>query len=445
MRRAGLRSRITALFALGAAGVCTALGLATYETTKRTRLAERERTAVRAAYFDAAAVQAGLSAGGELDIVSVLRGVDTGPTRRGVLWRDGRWFARSADPGITDAVPASLQELAADGQAGRQRSRLDGRTVLVTMVPLPDVRATYYELNDLGELQRTLGSLRLALVLAALATAAAGAAVGRWASGRVLRPLASVEQAATAISAGDLGARLDEVREPDLRRLTVAFNGMVDDLSARLERDRRFAADVSHELRSPLQTLSAAAEVLERRRATLDERSAAAVGLMTKEVSRFQQLVTDLIELAKGDRPPTLGALDVGELVRGVAQERRVPVEVSGDLVLQGDARRLRQVLTNLLDNADQHGGGAVAVRARRSGDTVCLEVDDEGPGVPEAERELVFDRFGRGRTSGVRGSREGTGLGLAMVAQHVQAHGGRVRVGDRPGGGARFTVELPA
>ncbi len=443
MRRAGLRSRITALFALGALGLCTALGLATYELTKRTLLSDRERTAVRAAYVDAEAVQAGLSA--DDPIVSVLRNVDTGPTRRAVIWRDGRFYARSAEPGITDAVPAALQELALEGRAGRQRSRLDGRTVLVAMVPLPEVQATYYEINDLEELERTLSSLFLVLVVAALATAAGGAAVGRWASGRVLRPLSSVEQAATRISAGDLSTRLDAGREPDLSRLAVAFNGMVDDLSVRLDRDRRFAADVSHELRSPLQTLSAAAEVLERRRTSLDERSAAAVGLMTKEVSRFQQLVTDLLELAKGERPPTLGDVDVASLVRGVAQERRVPVELTGDLTVQGDARRLRQVLTNLLDNAEQHGGGAVAVRAVRCPRTVQVEVDDEGPGVPEAERELVFDRFGRGRTSGVRGSREGTGLGLALVAQHVQAHGGRVHVSDRPGGGARFTVELPA
>ena len=117
------------------------------------------------------------------------------------------------------------------------------------------------------------------------------------------------------------------------------------------------------------------------------------------------------------------------------------PVEADGPLVVRADARRLRQVLVNLLDNADQHGGGPVAARAYRTGDRVRLEVDDEGPGVPEEERGLVFDRFGRGRSAGLRGSREGTGLGLALVAQHVAAHDGQVEVVDRPGGGARFVV----
>lgn len=444
MRRAGLRSRLTALFALGALGVCTALAAVTYELTRSTLLTERERTAVRAAYYDAAAVQAGLGADAP-DIVAVLRSLDTGSTRRPVIRRDGTWFARTADAGITHAIPAHLQDLAAAGKPGVQRARLSGAPVLVTAVPLPDEDATYYELNDLSELRRTLASLATSLVLASAATALAGAGLGRWASRRVLRPLASVEQAATRISHGDLGARLDAAREPDLRRLAASFNSMVDALSERLQRDRRFAADVSHELRSPLQTLSTAAEVLERRRDTLDPRSAAALGLLTKEVARFQHLVTDLLELSTGDRPPALCPVDVAALLRAVCQERGTCVWADGPLVVQADARRLRQVLVNLLDNADRHGGGALAARAVRCGDRVRLEVDDEGPGVPEEERALVFDRFGRGRSSGTRGSSEGTGLGLALVAQHVAAHGGSVTVTDRPGGGARFRVELPA
>lgn len=444
MRRAGLRARITGLFALGAFALCALLAVAAYELTRATLVPERERSAIRAAYANAAAVQAGLAADSP-DIVQVLRSIDTGAARRPVLRRDGQWFARTAESGLIEAVPASLQRLAEQGGPGVQRTRLGGSPFLVTAVPLPSADATYYELTDLTELQRTLRSLATSLLLGALVTGAAGAAVGRWASGRVLRPLASVEEAATRIAGGDLDARLDAGREPDLRRLAASFNDMVDELSTRLQRDRRFAADVSHELRSPLQTLSTAAELLERRRSALDPTSAAASGLVSKEVRRFQQLVSDLLELAKGDRPPVLAAVDVGALLRAVGDERGVAVEAGDLLVVQADARRLRQVLVNLLDNADQHGGGAVGAQARAVPGAVRVEVDDAGPGVPEAERNLVFDRFGRGRGSGVRGSRDGTGLGLALVAQHVQALGGTVEVLDRPGGGARFVVEVPA
>lgn len=120
-------------------------------------------------------------------------------------------------------------------------------------------------------------------------------------------------------------------------------------------------------------------------------------------------------------------------------------VHTNGDgQVWYADRRRLAQVLGNLLDNAGQHGGGATAVRLGRAPGVVFLEVDDEGPGVPAQDREAIFDRFVRGRPATARGDGDGTGLGLALVAQHVTAHGGSVRVTDRPGGGARFRVELP-
>ena len=444
MRRPGLGTRITAVFALGSLGVSTALAVATYSLTRSGLLDDRERTAVRAAYADAAAVQSGLTVS-EASLVDVLRSLDTGSTRQPVIRREGQWYARTADEDLTGAIPASLRSSAESGTPALQRARTDSGPVLVVGVPLPSADATYYEVNNLSELERTLDSLALTLTLLALTTTAAGAALGWWASRRVLAPLASVTQAATSISAGNLGTRLDPAKEPDLAELTSAFNAMVDELSSRMDRDRRFSADVSHELRSPLQTLSTAAAVLERRRDTLDPRSSAALGLLTGEVERFQQLVTDLLELARGDRPAELAPVDLAVLVRQVCAERSVPLHGPASLVADVDARRLRQVLVNLLDNAERHAGGAVAVQLGQSPGCVWLEVDDAGAGVPVEERELIFDRFGRGRSSGVRGSGEGTGLGLALVAQHVGAHGGRVLVGDRPGGGARFRVELPA
>jgi two-component system, OmpR family, sensor histidine kinase MtrB len=315
-------------------------------------------------------------------------------------------------------------------------------------VPLDEERTGYYEVTTLAELRRTLNVLATVLGVAALGTTLAGAALGSYASRRALVPLAGVAVAADEIASGDIDARMARDTDPDLDRLAVAFNQMVDTVQAKSETDRRFAADVSHELRSPLQTLSAATTVLTRRRDSLDARTGAAVDLLSEEVTRFEQLVTDLLELARSDLQADRRPTDVVALVRSVAAGRGLPasaVEVTGDGSLADvDPRRFEQVLANLLDNAAKHGGGAVRIGICTDHGAVQLEVDDEGPGVPPDERELVFDRFARGRAASVRGGSEGTGLGLALVAQHVSAHRGKVTIVDRPGGGARFVVELP-
>jgi signal transduction histidine kinase len=194
-----------------------------------------------------------------------------------------------------------------------------------------------------------------------------------------------------------------------------------------------------------------ATELLRRRRAELPETAARAVDLLGSEVHRFQQMVVDLLEISRDDQiddDRALETLDLAELVRNVLAGRPgdpPQVEIDRPALVVGDRRRIDRVVANLLDNADCYGGGAVRIAVSRDDGRVRLEVDDQGPGIPEPLRQRVFERFARGNRAGQRGADTGTGLGLALVAQHVARHHGGVWVEDRPAGGARFVVELPA
>ena len=304
--------------------------------------------------------------------------------------------------------------------------------------------------------------MRVSLLGAAAITTAVGVLLGVWAARRAVRPLADAAQAAQAIAGGGLGTRLEPGEDPDLQVLAGSFNDMASALQYRVERDARFASDVSHELRSPLTTLAASAEVLQSRRDELPEKAAAAVDLIVADVGRFQNLVEDLLEISRFDA----GAVRLNREELLVAEFVRQAVSVSSlpeahltvdpraeELVIQGDKRRLARVVANLLENARYYGGGRVDVTVEPSqpeGEDVVdvqIAVEDHGPGVPPDERMLIFERFARGVSAGRRGTSEGAGLGLALVDEHVRMHGGRVWVEDRRDGeeGARFVIELPA
>lgn len=444
--RVGLRTRVSAAFAIGALLLSACVSLISYELARSTLSGERERTAVRATYFDAVAVDAGLP-DRSADVGAVLRSLDPGADRYVLLHRDGQWFSPSADPSAGSAVPAALQEMTARGEAGAQRIRLDGQAALVVGIPLTS--GVFYEVVSLSELDRTLQLLALVLTAVAIMVAGGGAAVGWYVTRHALRPLTAVAAAARNIADGDLDTRLDPDAEPDLAVLSASFNHMADQLARRIERDRRFAADVSHELRSPLQTLSAAVSVVDRRRDGLDPKAAAAVGLISEEVGRFQDLVDDLLELARSDRPARREPTDMRRLVTRVCEARSLPVDLlevqpGTPDVWPVERRRIEQALRNLLDNAVRYGGGPVAVRLGRAGDRYVVEVDDAGPGIAAENRTVIFDRFVRGPAANARGGGDGTGLGLSIVARHAAAHDGTVGVTDRPGGGARFRMELP-
>jgi signal transduction histidine kinase len=266
----------------------------------------------------------------------------------------------------------------------------------------------------------------------------------------LLRPISRVATAAGEIASGGLDTRMAPEGDPDLARLVKSFNDMADAVQTRLEREARFASDVSHELRSPITALSAAVEVLDARRADLPERTQQALDVVVGQVRRFDQMVMDLLELSRIDAGSTemiREEVDIEELVTRIAQRYgfgETPIEIDPTVprTVRIDKLRFERILANLLDNAREHAGGPSRVKVEPHGrHGIALAVDDAGPGVARGERARIFERFARG--SAAR-HRVGTGLGLALVAEHAHAHGGEAWVEDRPGGGARFKVSFP-
>jgi two-component system sensor histidine kinase MtrB len=391
----------------------------------------------------------------QIDRRSVLERLRTPVGGSPVLLSDEQWYPRDIDRGRRELPPALVQRVT-DGEPARMRYRLNGEALLAVGVPLPAVRAAYFEIVSLDELDDDLRALALALVAAAVLTTLAGALLGAAFSRRVLRPLADVRQAATAIAGGRLDTRVAKVDDADLGALVTSFNDMARALQERVEADARFASDVSHELRSPLTTLAASAEVLVARRDELTERSQQALDLLVADVGRFRAMVEDLLEISRIDAGAASLALDdvsVPELVENAVRltgHGDVPIEIepgAHHVVASVDKRRVVRVIANLLDNAAKYGGGAERVSVERVGGEVRIVVEDRGAGVPEGDRERVFERFSRGAAVvGRRSTGEGVGLGLALVREHVTMHGGRVWIEDRFGGesGARFVVALP-
>ncbi len=350
---------------------------------------------------------------------------------------------------INDATPASM------------RVEVGNELNIVVGHPLPN-NAAYFEFFSLDEVTDTLRSVRLSLVLGTVITTALGVLAGQFAARRAVRPVGVAAQAAKAIAGGRLDTRLEPTEDPDLSVLANSFNDMASALQTRIERDARFASDVSHELRSPLMTLSASVEVMDARRDEMPERAQAALDLLKSDVIRFQGLVEDLLEISRFDAGAVrlhLEELLAAEFVRNAvavssmpdtpvavtaqgrdrADQRRPPAAGSGDR--QPDRQRPparrwrgrgvdhRRRSTRPAGHADPHRRRGSRRRRARARADVDL-------------RALL-----RGGMSGRRAGSDGAGLGLALVDEHVRMHGGRVWVEDRADGepGARFVIELPA
>ena len=451
VRRIPVRTRIVAAFMLASVTVSSVLALATWSLTTGYMLDQRMDSVVRQASVNARLVDAALARDPER-LADLITGLAASPEAAIFVRQDDSWISSgTAADGIgADDLPTQLVSVASRGDTARQRLRVGGIPVVVVAMSLPQAQVEFLEVFPLRDLDRAFRFVSLLLVGGIAASGLLGGYLGRWTARRALQPLTELTEAAGRVARGDLGTRLPARADPDLGPIAAAFNETTADLQARVERDARFASDVSHELRSPVTTMAAAVEVLCRRRQELSPPARQAVDLLDGDLRRFRRLVEDLLEISRVDQGAVrLSAepLDLSELTAAALARSHPDVrfDSTGRCPVVADRRRLEQVVVNLIENADRHGRGLVRVATSVRDGTVRLEVDDAGLGVPAADRERVFERFARVSGGDRRGDENGTGLGLALVAQHVRLHGGQVEVVERPGGGARFVVELPA
>lgn len=316
---------------------------------------------------------------------------------------------------------------------------------------------------------QAIRGLALTLVSSGAALVLLGAIVGGWAVQRSLRPLREIEGTAAAIAAGDLSRRVPEAPEQtEVGRLGAALNGMLaqieqafDARTASEARMRRFVADASHELRTPLAAIRGYAELYRMGALTTKEQVDDTIGRIEGSATRMGALVEDLLALARldegrrGERAPvdlTVLAVDALNDLRALDPTRTlrlVRLDSGGPCIVHGDDRQLRQVLANLVGNASRHtpAGTPVEIAVGRvdgdDGPCGVLEVRDHGAGIDPEHVARVFERFYRVDASRTRDS-GGSGLGMAIVAAIVDAHGGTVGIEQTPGGGATVRVLLP-
>lgn len=451
MTRIPIRLRVTLAFTIVMAILLTALGFYVYSRFD-TELSEQIDQSLRTHGDDIASLVA------HRDLSRSVRLLGREESFAQVLTPDGRIYATTPllgnNPQLTpaEAARASRESFVVtrphvrsiQGQARLLARPAAGRGQTYVVV----VAAT---LDDRNESLRNLRTILLiggpvALLLASLA----GYAV----SGAALRPVEAMRRRAAEISAVEPDERLPLPEAHDeLRRLGETLNGMLGRLEAALDRERTFVDDASHELRTPLALHKTELE-LALRYAETPEEMRAAIASAIVEVDRLSALAEDLLVLARSQQGKLalhLRRVRVADLLGDVRERfaarmgesgRSLVVEPGNGLVVDADPVRLEQALTNLVENAIEHGAGEITVRTSETDGDLQIHVEDSGPGFPPEFLDRAFERFSRADPA--RGG-DGTGLGLAIVDAIARAHRGTAHAANRDGRGADVWIELPA
>ncbi|WP_226913466.1 MtrAB system histidine kinase MtrB [Gephyromycinifex aptenodytis] len=487
--RVSLHFRVVAMTVLLGLGVTVLLQTFLYDRIADGLVQGRIATAKEEAAYGARDLQRGLDATDKTDIESLrqftydlvrqqetqtpdqsrelilTRAVDNrnGPTRVPT-------FYTGLDPSI---LPDELRQAIAKDPAHQQVQivpvPMNGQqvpaVVVGSQVMLPEVGAhELYYVFPLEREQRTMALVWRVFVVGSIALVALVGLVAFVVTRIVVDPVRQAAEVAGRLSSGHLNERMLVKGEDDIAALAMAFNGMADHLQAQIRQledlsrvQQRFVSDVSHELRTPLTTIRMAAELIHDQRQSFDPVVARSTELLHAQVGRFEELLSDLLEISRFDAGGAV--LDVEDVdlrvvvaraltsVETLAAAKGSVLTVSGDQeprIAAVDARRVERILRNLLVNAVEHGEGQ-PVRVEMASDptSVAVAVRDYGIGLNPGEAALVFNRFWRADPSRKR-TTGGTGLGLAIALEDARLHRGWLQAWGEPGQGARFRLTLP-
>ena len=398
----------------------------------------------------------------EVPIAQALRGTDSVP--RMIMVRGGKGELIYRSPLLQVVEPSigrhsALVHAAAQAPSDPEffNATLE-RLGLVRFIctPIEGIDAAYLQIgNPLGDVPATLHSVRNASI-ALVPIIVLVTSFGVWLiAGRALAPLATINSTLRDIQATDLSKRVAaNPADRDLHALVVTINGLLARLERAFDDLRKFAADASHQLQTPLAVMKGTIEFV--RRTPQSDQQTILLDDLEKEVSDMSAVVSDLQSLSLADADLQLArrsefdfsalCRDVVEIVTALGESRNVRIQASlqPDLRLKGDAVKLKQVLLNLGDNAVKYTPPGRFVRFRLYGDggLAVFEVADTGSGIDPADLPHIFDRFYRSSTERERTT--GAGLGLAIAKRFVEVHDGTITVESQPGEGTLFSVRLP-
>lgn len=365
---------------------------------------------------------------------------------------DDESFSSNASLSLSQ-IPSSVRQ-----QRGRdvvyQRADVDGVSYLIAGGDVPGSGARAYLFFPEQGLQRSISELGAVLLIGWLLVVVVSGFVGMSLSRRMLRPVARASTAARSLAEGLLDTRLPVDTRDEFGMWAASFNEMaqalqkkISELSLARERERRFTANVAHELRTPVGALVSEASVLREHLDTLPYLAKRPAELLVEDVGRLRELLDDLMELHRldqGREKLDVSTVDLTEIVRALLGRRGLEPVVSviaEPTRFRCDRRRLERIAANLIDNALKHGGDNARVVIRRDHDEVILEVCDSGPGIAPEHLPRLFERFFK--TDDSRAG-TGTGLGLNIAEENARLLGGSIEAQSRLGEGTRFIVRLP-